>query len=525
MQWRAGYGYTAEQLPNYRGLGLGRQLGTDSVMFFGRNGFGETSGAFNYWQNLNEHTYTAAADYEIPLYKKITLRTGFFGELKKRSFLPRNFGNGALVEGWFSGDIFNRLDDFFTPGSYGSTQPGAEPARYDFQYDDRTILTVGTAGYKAENRQAAWYGALNIPLFKEKLLIYGGLRAEYNNQRLTAQTGYVDADNNPVYQESKRDSVGLDFLPSVNLTYKMTRKMQLRAGYGLTVNRPVFREVAPFNFADLVSNNFFKGNTGLYQSTAANADLRWEWYLSDRELISIGGFYKYIIDPIERYTLGGLVVPVNSIDAKVLGAELEIRKNLEFLGSRFLKRFSMIGNFSYLKTRTRIAENTLGDPNLYQGFAPRETRPLVGSSPYIINAGLYYDNPSSGTQISALYNVAGNRLIFGGSVSSIGEIYEAPRNVIDLVYTQRLSRNLSVKMGVQDLLNQSYRFFRDVDRNRKYNPTKYNKLDLAIQRGEILGPTLMGNDLYRIPDVESMDYVEYEFKPGSYYNVGLNFTF
>jgi len=525
LQWQLGYTFTGEQLPNYHGLGLARVHKTDSLQFFGFNGFGWTAGAFNYWQDLKENAKTATLDYEVPIWKSVVFRSGVFGEFKERSFVPRYFSNTAGgVNQNLPGDVFYRLDDYFKPENYASKEPGTPAGPYNFSFNDGTLREVHTAGYDASNHLGAWYAALSVPLFREKLTVYGGVRLEYNRRRLEAKQGYLDADNKPVYTNLVRDTTDINWLPSVNLTYKLNPSMQLRGGYGLTVNRPVFREVAPFFLYDILNNTYYKGNPGLYQATAANADLRWEWYLSDRDLISTGVFYKYIVDPIERYTVYDNIQPVNSIDARVLGTELEIRKRLDFIAPRALRHFSLIANFSWLYTKTRMAENIISDPSVFRGYVPRANRPMTGASPYVINAGLYYDNMPKGAQVSVLYNTAGNRLVFGGSANSIGEIYEMPRQVLDIVYIQRLRKNLSMKLGVQDLLNQSFRFFRDVDRNRKYNPTEYDKLNLAIRRGEALGPH-DGLDLYLIPDVEGMDYMEYKYRPGSYFSFGLNFSF
>lgn len=80
-------------------------------------------------------------------------------------------------------------------------------------------------------------------------------------------------------------------------------------------------------------------------------------------------------------------------------------------------------------------------------------------------------------------------------------------------------------MGVQDLLNQAFRFYRDVNRNERYDDRGYALTRLAIAEGEKIGPDDLNTRINQIPDVENIDYLESTYKPGSYFNFGLNFTF
>lgn len=539
LNWRGGYGYTREQLPNYRGLGMGRLLNSDSLVpLLGNNDFG-TTGGFAYWHDLKERTYTVSVDYEVPLWKSLSLKTGVYSESKNRDFTPRYFSFSSFAGGpnRVAGTIFYQADAYLNANNFNSLRPDATNT-YRHELYDRTSDEVGVIGYRAKNRQRSAYAALNIPLFNDRLTIYGGMRVEYNNQQLNADKQVSATDTTtlnirPTIATLRRDSTGTDWLPSVNVTFRINTKMQLRGGYGYTVNRPVFREVATWSFYDPLANATINGNQGLYQSKALNADLRWEWYLSNKELLSLGAYYKFMVDPIERYSVGDnkseTFQPHNSRDVKAYGVELELRKDFGFVGGNFFKNLSVIANASWMFTQTRVARNVVGSITSTSGAEPvsKDTRPLVGTSPYILNTGLYYENPAIGMQVSLLYNTAGQRLTYAGSQVSTGEIYEMPRHVIDFVYTQRLTNFLSMKVGVQDILNQAFRFYRDVNRNGKYDPAEYDLTSLAIDEGEKLGSGLENPQLgiNPIPDVETIDYMEYRYRPGSYYNVGLNFTF
>ncbi len=108
--------------------------------------------------------------------------------------------------------------------------------------------------------------------------------------------------------------------------------------------------------------------------------------------------------------------------------------------------------------------------------------PMQGQSPYLINGGIYYQNDSSGTQISVLYNVFGPRIFLLGSLDypSIGEI---PRHTLDINVSQKIFHFLSINAGVQDLLNNPVFLVQDTDRNGKFTKDGKDKLIMKYKRG------------------------------------------
>ena len=76
------------------------------------------------------------------------------------------------------------------------------------------------------------------------------------------------------------------------MSYNFTGKMLVRAAYGQTLNRPEFRELAPFSFYDFNFNFLYFGNPNLKTAKIQNIDVRWEYYPSKNEQITFGGFYK-----------------------------------------------------------------------------------------------------------------------------------------------------------------------------------------------------------------------------------------
>ena len=85
------------------------------------------------------------------------------------------------------------------------------------------------------------------------------------------------------------------------------------------------------------------GNPNLKQAVVQNLDLRYEWYPASGEIISLGAFYKRFKNPIEwTYTdAGGSYIYSfqNALSADLYGLELEVKKDLAFMGLRnFIQR-------------------------------------------------------------------------------------------------------------------------------------------------------------------------------------------
>ena len=82
----------------------------------------------------------------------------------------------------------------------------------------------------------------------------------------------------------------------------------IRAAYGLSVNRPEFRELAPFYFVDFDLNAGIYGNPAIKQAYIHNFDLRFEHYPSPNETFNIGVFYKHFITRL-RWSLWATILP------------------------------------------------------------------------------------------------------------------------------------------------------------------------------------------------------------------------
>src|SRR5690606_3655579 len=138
--------------------------------------------------------------------------------------------------------------------------------------------------------------------------------------------------------------------------------------------------------------------------------------------------------------------------------ELEVRKNLQFIGEKVMwERLSILFNASLIYNRVTLGEKAVGQqPN----------RPMTGQSPYIVSSGSYYHDTEHNVQMVALYDVIGKRIF---SVGTFGtpDIYEMPRNRLDLTITKGFGEHLKVNFGIQDILNQAVLLRQDANEDGK----------------------------------------------------------
>lgn len=397
-----------------------------------------------YYGELFEYSLNHGFDYTYKAdgaeAKKFQFKTGYYLDYRRREFSSRYLS--YLYPGFFDytvGDSLSKLplDRIF------STQ--------NINNQNGFVIEEGTRpidSYTASSKLGSAYISAEIPF--GDFLLNSGFRTEYNIQELNSAD-----DLGPINVLNRVPA----YLPFANLSYSFSPKSLVRLGYGRTLNRPEFRELAPFLFYDYKLEAGRVGNPSLRTAFIHNVDVRFELYPRNGETFSIGGFYKYFIDPIENRTIITTEQPqftyINADYARNYGAEVEFRKSLSRLtGSKFIDRISMNVNASLIFSQVDLGS---------EAVAQDRTRALQGQSPYIVNAAIYYEAPKD-FSLSVVYNVFGARIYSVGDVL-FPTIYELPRNSIDISVKKNLSNTIAIKAGITDLLNARYRFYQDSNRN------------------------------------------------------------
>ena len=441
----------------------------------------------------HEHIYTVNTNFSqiIPFDDFLPeVNTGFYFEYKDRSFVARDIGYVMAGPAFhlnthlptdtseiFSPLVFEAIDTFFRPENINYTN--------GLKIDESTNPSEI---YDAGNRLVAGYLGIKIPI-GHILNFYPGVRIEKNQQVLH---GFNEIGDTVHIVNNK-----LDVFPSVNLSVTLHKDYVIRLAYGKTINRPEFREIAPYSYYDFEEKATIYGNDTLKNSYIQNYDLRLEWYPSSGEIISIGGFYKDFTNPIEAHLkdfgTGYNFKYFNALEAKTYGLEVDIRKHLSDLAeisllTGFLKDFTIVANASVIKSSIENNDPTERD----------SVRNLQGQSPYLINFGLFYQNDSSGISASLMYNRIGERIAFVGDKNN-PHIYEEPFNSLDLTLDYKINKRLTFKVGIKNILNDEIIFqqhedvmkdtngdeigdqpVRVIEINRRYRPGRLFKIGFVL---------------------------------------------
>ncbi|MHA3790008.1 TonB-dependent receptor [Flavobacterium hauense] len=263
------------------------------------------------------------------------------------------------------------------------------------------------------------------------------------------------ADNPLNFGTVQKDEKVWQYLPSVNLTVSPTEKTNLRLGYNKSILRPQFAERLNMPYFDPLRNAKVLNYTGGIVSTVVeNYDFKAEWFPSRGEILSLGLYSKNMKDPIEAVANiagdGGTrtIYNMNSHSAKLWGIEMEIYKNLSFLGEGdALNRIFLYANAAINNTKVTGYTNIDGTGGLYKA-----NRPLYGQSPYNYNLGLDYIGDRLGFSIR--HNATGDQYLLVG-FDYLAEEIRMPYGITDVQTSYKFfkNKNLELKCGVKNLFD------------------------------------------------------------------------
>jgi TonB-dependent receptor len=418
------------------------------------NTYSQKSGSILY-SMLSDYIYSAGGDItqKFQLFSKAqTIKGGYLLQVKDRLYDSRPFAINLPSDN----PVLRALDEdhIFSAENFGTAdnQLGfGELSGNQFRYLANSILNAGYL--QLDNSFANW------------LRVVWGVRYE-NFDQLVGSVKTSDGR----YLHTR---VG-DFLPSVNATFKLNNQTNIRLAGSQTIVRPEFRELSNIAFYDFEVGATFTGSKTLERTKVTNLDLRFENYPRAGEVFTAGIFYKHFANPIElKFNQSGAGSSntfnyVNAESAKSFGAEMEFRKKLDFF--RALRNFTLRGNFSYIYNRVRFENEDLD-------------RPMQGQSPYLINAGLQYDLEKIGLNTTALFNVIGRRILYVGN-EEVPAIWEAPRPLLDIQIAKKILKNKGeLKLNISDILNQTARFYHDLNHDKKFTNNSADALALTRKYG------------------------------------------
>ncbi len=458
LKWTLGFSNMQNNQPDQRKVNYTRNVSDRNNPAALYNASITTIGKENtrLFSDLNENGYSGEVNYTLPFLlakKNATFKAGLSSSYRDRLFNVR-----------FLGMLLNPLDP-------DANQIRQRPLNtlFDLELINQGKYKLDEIGNSADNYTAnslinSAYLMMDNKLGERSRLVYG-VRVEQYDLNLST----FDKTIKPVSQNFT------DILPSVNYTYAVTPKSNFRASYFRTLARPEFRELAPFAYYDYELLAIQQGNPDLQRSLIDNADLRFEFFPSAGQIFSVSTFYKKFNNAIESaiYDVNSTanVTYFNSKEANVYGAELELRKTLGFIGeSPVFKNSTFYTNLSLIKSMVQnpVIANQI-----------ETERPLIGQSPYVINAGIQHTALNNLLNFNLLYNRSGRRIYKSGG-QQFPSVYEAPRDVLDFQLGYKIMKSKAeLKFNASDIFNNNNVLYFDKDLNKKYSA---NTSDETISR-------------------------------------------
>jgi TonB-dependent receptor len=419
------------------------------------------------WEDLEDESISAGLDAELPL----ELSSSVTSTLKAgASYLDKDRESKTLGYFYFTDFSQSGLRDDLAladPEQIFSAENITDSQTDGWQLRD--LATATNDSYLGAERNTAFYLMADNQLGDRLRLMVG---ARYEDSTLETEsyrrTNPTDVDFSTLE--------GDDVLPALTATWSLSDSMQLRFGYGETLNRPDLRELTDAEFLEPEERYLIRGNPNLRTAHIKNYDLRWEWYWSSLDNVQLAVFYKDFEDPIERIIrlgAGGVREFVNADSGENQGVELQVRSGLGFVADPLMDFFVKL-NGAYIDSEVVVSNTLLTNP----------THALEGQSPWVVNLQVGYDNPTNGIQATLMFNMADDRIVDLGT-QGLPDAYEQSVARLDFNYRQPFElfgQAFTLKIKGLNLLDPDYEVTRGsvVERSYQRGVTGYIGVDLEF---------------------------------------------
>lgn len=374
-----------------------------------------------------DYAIDANAVFYGPMDSTIIMSTGYDKQASVRDYNIRRFTFFEL------GDVSSREGFLAQPLSQILAPENISPLDFELRETTRPTDTYG-----ASRDLESYYVQAELN-FSDRIQLLAGVRQEDYRQNVSTFDLFRPADTIQGNLETS------DLLPGITATY-INGNHQFRLGYSETTSRPDFRELSPASFTNPLTGYEVVGNPNLRVAAIKNYDMRWEWYFSRTDSLSLGFFMKDFDSPIESVVQPGANSARSYVNAKSAtnqGVEFEARKQLDFLGD-FWSDFYLSGNVSYIQSDVTIGVTE-------QNILTNSSRPLQGQSDWLFNGQIGYDS-FSGLTATLLYHYFGER-IFEVGILGAPDLVEAPHGELDFVLSKEFADNWKLNIKAQNLFD------------------------------------------------------------------------
>ena len=427
MEWRLTYSRASRDEPDTR-ENIYEDRGDGTYTF--RD---VTHSGSRFFFDLEDDEYNARLDWKIPLGTEGLFKFGGLLRDRARTFDVRRFR-------FLPSDQVDATVNLSDPPEILFQTQNIAPRVFELRESTRS-----TDNYLADHNIYSGYLMLDLPI-SLKWQIMTGVRLESSDQTVTTYDPFSAS-----RKEIKANLQTLDWLPGMNVTYRLTERMNLRLAASRTITRPDFRELAPFEFTDFVGGRTILGNPDLERTQIDNFDFRWETFPQIGGILAVSAFYKRFQKPIEQIVQPQAEVRItyeNAEGANNYGLELEARQNLGVL-TETLRKFSINTNAALISSQVVLPEDV--------GIQTSSERPLQGQCPYIVNVSIGFEDPDWGISSALAYNIFGRRLSEVGN-HGVPDVYEQPRGQLDANFSRTVANYFKFSVSVKNLLDPYVRY-------------------------------------------------------------------
>lgn len=377
--------------------------------------------------------------------KNVYLQLGGNYRNKERNFFSQFFGAEEVIYNTVHPTSIDDLSSVFTTQNFNSKR-----LQFNKLTPDRYNGILESYG-----------GFANFNFGNEQWNVNMGARYQQDNLDVAFAVNNYPA-NLPNYASQSYNNV----YPSINVKFSPNEDSNFRLAASKTITLPEFKEVAPFEYVSQ-TGQITRGNPNLTASNNYNLDLKYEMFPSSGELISLTGFYKKILDPINKVQArgaSGVFSYFNASDeANIYGLELETKVDAVETDAYNL---NIAGNITRMWHSQDLKDVYDANGNFIRTFRYNGNNKigLQGASDWIFNASANFatesDNPFRATLVGAY---SSDKIYALGSpdtqnldlidVQYNDEIIEKGFVTLDLIMTKEFNENWTIQFKGQNLLN------------------------------------------------------------------------
>lgn len=477
FNWGTSYNITQNVIPNRRQTMISPDNWDNPQ---GPKSFQQTlnsSDNHRFFQNLSEEEFAANLEMQYQFNKNEedeyqgVLSFGYNGRMKSVDFKATQFNfritrrlYGAVVDQPIVNDVHN-LDNYFNLENRNAGLFSIET----FRGNINTPSALAPQTYDGTQNIHATYTNLTYKLSNKTTAVVG-LRAEKINQTINWSTSLDPSGGSASFNAT-------ELLPTASVKIALKEDQNLKLAASKTYTLPQFKERALFQYEDVTQVSF--GNPSLYASTDYNFDVKWELFPKRSELISVGGFAKYIQNPINDVTVNSATNDLSYVNtgnsATVFGVEFETRKDLinheKEIEATFLKTLLTFGfNASYLISDQELNSQKVIDETTAAGILPlsvdftNSSDKLTGASDLLLNADLSFSKDlkeNKTLNITTAYNYYSDRIYALGTEGK-GNLVDKGLGSLDLIMKSDLTNNLSLGFSAKNILNPEVQRIQDI---------------------------------------------------------------